>query len=89
MPAEPVFILIPLAIVATAATWLLARSIARISFNRAIARFERELAFPPWPPAPHELTARERALGYPPIQQDVARFPGSRPRRGRTRRPQA
>jgi hypothetical protein len=46
MPAEAAFILIPLAIVATAGGWLLARSIARISFNRAIARFERDLAFP-------------------------------------------
>jgi hypothetical protein len=58
------FIIVILSIVAAAGGVLvLVRSIARANLNRAIARFERDLAFPLWPNAPHEASADERALG--------------------------
>ena len=64
MPVAAIVILILSVIVASGGVLLLARSIAGARFSRAISRFERDLVFPPWPPAPHEASAEERALGW-------------------------
>jgi hypothetical protein len=64
MPAEAIFILILSVVVASGGVLLLARSIAGARLDRAIARFERDLVAPPWPPPPHEASAHERALGW-------------------------
>ena len=68
MGPAAILLLIPVAMLAIAGARLLGRTLGRARFNRAIARFERGLAFPTWPPPPREASARERALGSPPIE---------------------
>ena len=64
MPAEAILMLIFSVVVAGGGVLLLARSIAGARLDRAIARFERDLVAPSWPPLPHEASADERAFGW-------------------------
>jgi hypothetical protein len=61
MRVEAILILVSSTVVVpTGLLILLRRHAAHRNFNRVIARFERDLASP-WPPAPHEPSAAERA----------------------------
>jgi hypothetical protein len=47
MPAEALFVLVLLALGAASGVALVVRAIAGASFDRSVARFERNVAFPP------------------------------------------
>ena len=64
MRAEAILIVTLVTVAVTLGALLLARRlVARAHFNRIIARFEREMASPPWPLAAHEEGADERTAG--------------------------
>jgi hypothetical protein len=64
MRAEAILMVTLVTVAATVGALILVRRlVARARFNRIIARFERDMASPPWPPAAHGEGADERAAG--------------------------